>query len=135
MGPRLVPLPGSRRIRRLRQAALLFAVGAGCLTAVSTADAQSRISAVVTHVVDGDSVDVRLPDGRGGRVRLIGIEAPKSSGPVECGGDGARSHLEGLVEGRDVVLVTDPSQGSFDETPEFLAYVDRTDGLDVGESM
>ena len=40
-----------------------------------TADDGSPTAEVV-QVVDGDTIEVRLPDGRLERVRLIGIDAP-----------------------------------------------------------
>ena len=55
---------------------------------------------VVTHVVDGDTVDVRVA-GRGiERLRLVGIDTPetvKPNTPVQCYGPQASSHLKHLL--------------------------------------
>ena len=53
------------------------------------AAAAARTPATVTRVVDGDTLIVRLADGRRPRVRLIGIDTPESvrpDTPVACGG-------------------------------------------------
>ena len=89
--------------------------------------------ATVTRVVDGDTVDARLADGREVTVRLIGIDAPEAE---ECGTEPAREALGRLVEGQPVNLVSDPTQDAVDRFGRSLFYVDRSsDGLDVGEEM
>ena len=66
--------------------------------------------AVVTHVVDGDTLDVRY-DGREYRVRLLNVDAPESvrpDHPVECLGPEAAAFLEELAPvGSDVRLEFD----------------------------
>jgi micrococcal nuclease len=78
--------------------------------------------AVVTRVIDGDTIEVQIT-GRvagpgagvarvGGRydVRLVGIDTPESvapHSPVECFAREASAATEALVEGRAVVLVKD----------------------------
>jgi endonuclease YncB( thermonuclease family) len=104
-------------------------------SATPVAQAQDRFPAVVTLVVDGDTVDARLADGQAVTVRLIGIDAPETGAPAECGGERASDALERLVEGRDVLLVADPTQDRVDRFGRSLFYVDRADGLDAGEWM
>jgi micrococcal nuclease len=82
------------------------------------------VTAEVTHVVDGDTIDVRLPDASEETVRYIGIDTPETAkhhAPVECGGPKAQGVNERLVAGRTVTL-------RFDEEPRdvygrLLAYV------------
>ena len=110
---------------------------AACATAVvigiaPTATAQERLPAVVTEVVDGDTVGAQLSDGRTLGVRLIGIDTPERD---ECGADRATEYLEGLVNRRAVTLVSDPTQPAADRFGRSLFYVDRDDGLDVGREM
>jgi micrococcal nuclease len=71
---------------RRRDAALvlcsLLAVSAGCLgvevdTASSTPTPGSETTVRVTDVVDGDTIDVRFPDGREDTVRLLGVDTPE----------------------------------------------------------
>lgn len=63
--------------------------------------------AVVTRVVDGDTVEARL-GGSVEDVRLIGVDTPetvKPGEPVQCFGRQASSFTKGRLEGRRVRLV------------------------------
>lgn len=72
-------------------------------------------SFVVTHVVDGDTVDL----DNGETVRLVGIDTPERG---ECGYDEARAALVALVEGRRVTLgASDEDRDRYDR---LLRYVD-----------
>jgi micrococcal nuclease len=103
------------------------------------AHAQVSSPATVTRVIDGETVDARLADGREITVRLIGIDTPETRRPgvpVECGGVQASEALRRLVEGHSVQLVSDPTQDAVDRFGRSLFYVDRSsDGLDAGEEM
>src|SRR5690349_2717705 len=51
--------------------------------------AAEREGARVVRVIDGDTIDVRLGDGRTERVRYIGVDTPETVDPrtvVECFG-------------------------------------------------
>ncbi len=99
----------------------------------------------IERVVDGDTLKVRLQDGRRKTVRVLGIDTPetkKPDTPVECGGPQAsaamrRLALEGSgvgARGRAVTLVADPSQDAIDRYGRVLAYVDA-DGRDLGQTL
>jgi micrococcal nuclease len=93
---------------------------------------------VVTHLVDGDTLDVRLEGGGGERVRLIGIDTPetkKPNTPVQCFGPEASVHLAQLVPvGTAVTLLRD--EDLRDVYGRFLAYVfRREDGKFVNLAM
>ncbi len=63
--------------------------------------------AVVTRVVDGDTVEVRL-DGRREDVRLIGVDTPetvKPGTPVQCFGERASHFTKRNLTGQRVRLV------------------------------
>ena len=82
------------------------------------------LSVRVTHVVDGDTIDVRMPDGDEETVRYIGIDTPetvKPDTPVQCGGPRAHEVNERLVGGRTVTLRFD--QEPRDVYHRLLAYV------------
>lgn len=81
---------------------------------------------MVVEVIDGDTIDVRLPDGSIDRVRLIGINAPEDG---ECWSTEAAEELERLVAGEAVVLVADESER--DRYDRLLRYVEKDD-VDVG---
>lgn len=90
-------------------------------------------SGVVTHPVDGDTVEVRLGDVVE-PVRLIGIDTPESVArdrPVECFGPEAKARLaELLPKGTPVRLERDVE--ARDRYGRLLAYVFRvSDDLHV----
>ena len=70
---------------------------------------------VVTHVVDGDTVDL----SNGETVRLVGIDTPERG---ECGYDEARAALVDLVEDERITLgASDEDRDRYDR---LLRYVD-----------
>lgn len=81
---------------------------------------------VVTHVVDGDTLDVEV-GGTEERVRLIGVDTPESVArdrPVQCYGTEASAYLASLVpEGTAVRLERDAV--ARDQFGRLLAYVYR----------
>ena len=82
------------------------------------------VSALVTDVVDGDTIEVELPDGSEEDVRYIGIDTPETvrpGEPVECGGPRAHDVNERLVAGRRVTLRFDAERR--DQYDRLLAYV------------
>ncbi len=82
------------------------------------------LTARVTHVVDGDTIDVELPDGDEETVRYIGIDTPetvKPGTPVECGGPRAHEANDKLVYGKTVTLRFDAERR--DVYGRLLAYV------------
>jgi endonuclease YncB( thermonuclease family) len=87
----------------------------------------------VTHVVDGDTVDVRLGSGRAQRVRLLGIDTPEVYNGVECGGPAASAAMRRMLPvGTRVRLVSDTTQASSDRYGRALRYITRTrDGVQV----
>jgi endonuclease YncB( thermonuclease family) len=83
-------------------------------------------NAVVTHVVDGDTVDL----ASGERVRVIGIDTPERG---QCGYHDAAAAMSDLVQGRGVV-VTSGAVDDQDRYGRILRYVD-VDGTDAGLAM
>jgi micrococcal nuclease len=79
--------------------------------------------AVVTRVVDGDTVEARI-DGDIEDVRLIGVDTPetvKPGAPVECFGPQASRFTHGALEGQRVRLVFGAERR--DVYDRLLAYV------------
>jgi micrococcal nuclease len=92
--------------------------------------------ALVTRVVDGDTIEVELTDRVDGPgageaeigpeydVRLIGIDTPESvkpDSPVECFGREASAAAKELLEGKEVRLVKDVEET--DRFDRLLRYV------------
>ena len=84
--------------------------------------------AVVTHVVDGDTLDVAI-GGTEERIRLLGIDTPETVAPdrpVQCYGAEASAYLESLVPvGTPVRLERDAV--ARDRFGRLLAYVYRAE--------
>src|SRR3954447_16973831 len=101
-------------------------------TGHSESHSGDRTSAVVTRVVDGDTIHVRAAGGRDVAVRLLGIDTPEThrpNTPVECGGPQASASMARLVpRGARVTLATDPTQDRVDRYGRTLAYVFLPDG-------
>jgi micrococcal nuclease len=106
------------------------------LTSRSTAEQGHRTTAVVSYVVDGDTIRAETPAGEDlGRIRFLGINAPEIPHPGkagECYGPEATRLLESeLHGGARVTLISDPSQDDRDAYGRLLRYVEL-DGRDVG---
>ncbi len=89
-----------------------------------SAEPAGPVSARVTHVVDGDTINVAMPNGSEESVRYIGIDTPetvKPGTPVQCGGPKAHAVNERLVGGRTVTLRFDAERR--DVYDRLLAYV------------
>lgn len=106
---------------------IMGAVG-GCSTSVSGGSASAAPDATpapssvsektltVTHVIDGDTVD--LSDGR--RVRLLGIDTPELG---DCGYEEATEFARNWLLGKQVTVSTDPTQREVDVYGRALLYV------------
>jgi micrococcal nuclease len=82
----------------------------------------------VTYVVDGDTLNVRLDNGRSERVRLIGIDTPERGA---CLSGRATGSARGLADDQRVVLRGDASQDTRDRYGRLLAYA-WVRGRDLG---
>ncbi|MGH8978069.1 MAG: thermonuclease family protein [Acidimicrobiia bacterium] len=90
----------------------------------------------VVDVVDGDTLKVDAPDRI--TVRVIGIDTPETVDPrrpVECFGREATARAHELLDGEDVTLESDPTQGEVDRFGRTLAYVWLPDGRSLGETL
>lgn len=73
------------------------------LAGLQPAGAQQFLEALITRVIDGDTVDVRLA-GRSERVRLIGVDTPEPGQPFSARATEFTTHW---LEGRRVMLEQD----------------------------
>ena len=92
-------------------------------TRVRTSTPDSKESALVTRVIDGDTVEVSL-NGESQTVRYIGIDTPETkhpSKPIECFGPEASQFNEELVSGKQVLLEEDVTDK--DRYGRLLRYV------------
>ncbi|HEY1358225.1 MAG TPA: thermonuclease family protein [Thermoleophilaceae bacterium] len=116
---------GALRAPLFIAAVLVFVVvSRGCGSDGSSEEPAGPVTVHVTHVVDGDTIDVRMPDGDEESVRYIGIDTPetvKPDTPVQCGGPEAHEANERIVGGRTVTLHFDAEHR--DVYGRLLAYV------------
>jgi endonuclease YncB( thermonuclease family) len=73
---------------------------------------------IVTNIIDGDTIDVRLEDGNSYSLRLIGIDSPESGQPFFAE---ARNAISDLVFQKEVILIKDVSD--VDQYRRLLRYV------------
>ena len=84
----------------------------------------------VLRVVDGDTLHVAI-HGRDTTLRLIGLDTPETKDPrkpVQCYGPAASKQAHKLLDGQQIRLSYDPSQGRTDRYGRSLAYVWLPDG-------
>ncbi len=85
------------------------------------AEQAQRDRGVVVRVTDGDTIEVRLPNGSEKDVRILGIDTPEVYPQLECGGQEATAAMARLAPGGSkVVLVSDPTQGNRDRYGRLL---------------
>lgn len=75
----------------------------------------------VTRVISGDTIEVRLSEGRLETVRYIGMDSPRARGEIECFGEKASSYNRALVSDNTVWLEFDEEKR--DGHDRLLAYV------------
>jgi endonuclease YncB( thermonuclease family) len=91
----------------------------------------------VTHVVDGDTMDVQMGTQKD-VVRFLGIDTPETHDPrkpVQCFGEAAAAHTKQLLEGKDVRLEPDPTNSDRDKYHRLLRYVYLPDGTLVNAQI
>lgn len=109
----------------------------GLTTSFSELEIQNLEFYPVAKVVDGDTIKV----DRGEEVvsvRLIGVDTPESvhpKKPVECFGKEASTYVKALIEGKQVALEHDPTQGDRDKYNRRLRYVILENGEILNEKL
>jgi len=89
------------------------------------------IEAVVTKVVDGDTIKVQTNNGEKVTVRLLGIDTPETRhspsadvrGVADCFANEATEALKALVGDKQVILETDKNKPMYDKYGRLLAYI------------
>jgi micrococcal nuclease len=110
------------------------------------------VGATVTHVVDGDTVVVRLPDGSEETVRLVGVDTPEvraenqpgeyegvpdSTDGVAClrrAGQTGTEFVSSRIDGTAVTLAFDPGTDRRGGYGRLLAYV-YVDGRNLNHEL
>ena len=103
---------------------------------VSGAQQNAVSSYLVTHIVDGDTIDVRFNASKTERIRLLGIDTPETVDhrkKVQCYGPQASKRLHELLSGKTVELLVNPAEDK-DAYGRLLRYV-SLDGIDINAKM
>src|SRR3990170_4133624 len=123
-------------MRKAHQALLLMLAALTCVAAAQATPTSSTgaftYRGTVTHVVDGDTIDVRLTSGKTERIRLIGIDTPERG---VCFTSQATARTRQLAMSRHVVLRGDATQDTRDRYGRLLAYVWIPGGRDLGYQL
>jgi len=96
-------------------------------------DERGETNAVVTHVVDGDTLDALFDDGLEARIRFLGVNTPETVDPrkeVECFGSQASNFSKEMLSGARVLLQSDPQADERDKYGRLLRNVYLEDGTD-----
>jgi endonuclease YncB( thermonuclease family) len=94
----------------------------------------------VVNVIDGDTFDIDIPDGRyeRTRVRLLGIDTPETSGE-ESGvlyfGQEAAEFTKKLILGKSITIYLDSPNPTRGKYGRLLAYVKLPDGRFLNEIL
>jgi micrococcal nuclease len=107
---------------------VVLTAAAVAATAEPAAEHAFTVRGTVSYVVDGDTIAVRLENGRRERVRLIGIDTPERG---DCLSTRATGQAKRLADGRRVVLRGDAGQDTRDRYGRLLAYA-WVGGRDLG---
>jgi micrococcal nuclease len=110
-----------------------------CAPQVGAADTPPRVPAVVTRVIDGDTIQVRLVNRRIVTVRYIGMNAPESTRQQECYGKQASAVNKSLVMTYTVAVSNtvwlEKDVSETDRYGRLLRYVYLPDGRMVNEVL
>jgi endonuclease YncB( thermonuclease family) len=103
----------------MKGAGLVALVAAAGLGGVVVMAESGDDSAIVTRVVDGDTIETSA-----GRVRILVIDTPEVYGHRECGGPEASARMKALLHpGYHVRLVRDSGEPDKDRYGRLLRYV------------
>jgi endonuclease YncB( thermonuclease family) len=125
-------LTATRRMAALVIVSLMTAPGAG---AAQSAELPPGEDAIVTRVVSGDTIEVKI-QGIGFTIGYLGVDAPDAArgrSRSECYSAPARQFNSRLVQGQTVWVERD--QSDFDESGRLLRYVYLRDGRMVNEEL
>jgi micrococcal nuclease len=121
-------------------------------TALDDFEPAETVTATVTDVVDGDTVEVRLADGRAETVRLVGVDTPEvraenqpgeyegvpdSADGVDClrrAGREGSAYATARLDGAEVTLAFDPRTDRRGGYGRLLAYV-YVDGRNLNHEL
>ncbi|MGM0510311.1 MAG: thermonuclease family protein, partial [Thermoplasmatota archaeon] len=127
---------------------VIFIASSGCTDIPDLQDDLEEESATVMYVIDGDTIYVELADGSEEKVRILGIDTPETNTQEdltewdgiqnetwlkECGQKATNTSERWMSS--EVTLIYDTSEGKRDYYDRLLAYVETSNGTDIGEIL
>lgn len=109
-------------------------------TAAGDFDKYNQKEFTVVKVVDGDTLDIDIPDGkyRTIRIRLLGIDTPETAksprGEMYYGPE-ASQFTKDTVLGKHVVIILNENANPRDKYGRLLAYIKLPDGRILNEEL
>ena len=122
----------------------------GCVSEEWTPSYDVPYTVDVIKVIDGDTISVILPNGEGGTIRFLGVDAPELSvdanNPFEYEditdmvcltdhGIAAKEYVNTMILDKEVHLMFDASAGCKDSFDRWLAYIYLINGTDINELL
>ena len=103
-------------------------------------DKYNEKSFIVIKAVDGDTIDINMPDGKfkDTRIRLLGVDTPETKDPrmgVMYFGPEASKFTTDTVLGQPVTVVMDKFSKPRDKYNRLLAFVRLADGRILNEEL
>jgi micrococcal nuclease len=103
-------------------------------------DKYNEKSFIVVKVVDGDTIDINIPDGNytTTRIRLLGIDTPETKNPytdVMYFGPQASKFTTDIVLGQQVAVIMDKISKPRDKYHRLLCFVRLADGKILNEEL
>lgn len=106
-------------------------------TPVLSRDVNSDELFDVVRIADGDTITISM-DGVSEKIRFIGIDTPEIGNvnkPSDCLAEEAKKEMESVLEGHQVRLEFDETQGERDKYGRLLAYVYLDEGTFLNRLM
>lgn len=106
---------------------------------VNTAAApeKQKESVPVLRVIDGDTIVAEI-NGQPMHIRLIGINSPELNDKrtrVACLAQKAKEEAQKILDGQNIYLEKDPTQGDYDKYNRLLAYIFTANGTNFDKLM
>ena len=110
------------------------------ITARSDWDKYNQKEFTVVKVVDGDTLDIDIPDGRfkTTRIRLLGVDTPETAkspkGEMYYGPE-ASQFTKDTVLGKRIIVIMNETSKPRDKYGRLLAYIKLPDGRILNEEL
>jgi endonuclease YncB( thermonuclease family) len=103
-------------------------------------DKYNEKSFIVVKVVDGDTIDINIPDGifKDTRIRLLGIDTPETekspTGPMYYGAEASESTSK-MALGQEITVLLDKMSKTRDKYNRLLCHIRLSDDRILNEEL